>query len=212
MRNLIITNEYNSLSIAPYTRIIYDNSNDKIFVRNIEITTNAYNITTFYCSQSLDFTDSVVKAYVVDSFSDNHLHLTQVYQVPAMTGLILEAPQGTYKIKSGNDNAKLPCTNYLWGVLKDTKINESNDTVYYVLSTLNNEVGFYLPAIGTTYFAANKVYLMKVNDVYIPCTTINNIALNNKLTPNANEKHSQVQPDNIILHMYNYVGNTSEYL
>lgn len=121
-----------------------------------------------YCSnKALDFSkaDDGLKAYIVTSDGAT-TDYTQVNAVPASTGLLLKADEGTYNVlvvSQGNTNVT---DNKLVGVLVNTGINATDDgkTNYVLLKTAQYGVGFYRV---TDYDDGQADFTVKANSAYL---------------------------------------------
>ncbi len=121
-----------------------------------------------YCSnKALDFSkaDNGLKAYIVTSDGAT-TDYTQVNAVPASTGLLLKANEGTYNVlvvSQGNTNVT---DNKLVGVLANTGINatENGKTNYVLRQTAQYGVGFYRV---TDHKDGQADFTVKANSAYL---------------------------------------------
>lgn len=100
-----------------------------------------------------------VKAYIASGFSPSSgkVLLMRVKQIPAGTGFILKAAEGTYDIPVSVTDYTY--ANLLVGTLKSTKLSETSGSyTNYVLGDGDNGIGFYLPSADCV-IPANKAYL-----------------------------------------------------
>ncbi len=111
--------------------------------------------------QNLDVTSlgDDVKAYIASGFSPSSgkVLLMRVKQIPAGTGFILKAAEGTYDIPVSVTDYTY--ANLLVGTLKSTNLSEISDSyTNYVLGDGDSGIGFYLPTTDCV-IPANKAYL-----------------------------------------------------
>ena len=89
--------------------------------------------------------------------------MTQVTDVlPAYTGVIVRAPEGTYRFVMSDETPADVEGNLLEGTTSEESIVADPDYKYYVLSMMDDVVGMYLAKIkdnGTFLNNANKAYL-----------------------------------------------------
>jgi len=116
-----------------------------------------------------------VKAWIVTGYETDRIHLTRVEVVPAGTGVLLEAEEGTvFDIIYSNKTAYY--SNMLVGTTRDITLNTSENRYYnnrqqngynFVFANGSNGYGFYkLSQRGT--LAAGKAYL------WLPAVAVNN--------------------------------------
>lgn len=104
-----------------------------------------------------------IKAYIASGFNPatGKVLLTRVWDIPAGTGFILRAAEGTYEVPT--TNTSYVYANLLVGTQAETEVPETDGTYNnYILGNGDNGVGFYPSAGGK--IQANKSYL------HIPAT------------------------------------------
>ena len=120
-----------------------------------------------YCSSnSLDFTDQAdVKAYTATGYNYNSgtIWLTRVKKVPAGTGILIMAPEGSYPITKASVASVY--ANMFVGTLEGKTIQteeniNGNDYINYYLSAGTYGVGFYkVTQAGGVSLSPNRSYL-----------------------------------------------------
>jgi len=124
-----------------------------------------YEYATLYSATAFDVPEAV-EAYVISSVEGIKLTMERIYRIPANTGVLLHAPQGTYPFYEGDGRwMEEPASNLLKGTTTDQVID--NDKVHFVLSyDTENQVGFYWPygtgatqGVGAFENKAGKAYL-----------------------------------------------------
>lgn len=129
------------------------------------MTISEYEYATLYSATAFDV-PAEVEAYVIPEVDGIKLTMERIYRIPANTGVLLHAAQGTYPFYEGDGRwMDAPASNLLRGTTTDETIN--NDKVHYVLSyDTEYNVGFYWPyGTGATYGVgafenkAGKAYL-----------------------------------------------------
>ncbi len=126
---------------------------------------------TFSCDKALDFTDvEGLKAYAITAFDHEKatLTLTQVYKVPANTGLYLEGADGEYQVPF-IESASAIADNMLVASGDGTITKTSGDKTNLVLAKTTNGRGFH-PLSSDGNMGTNKAYLQ------LPTSEFNNIA------------------------------------
>ena len=110
-----------------------------------------------YCSPyALDFSGvSGLTAYIITGATGSTLNLTQVNNVPANKGVLLEGAAGDYDIPVVASSSTDVSTNKLVGVTSETA---GVDAGIYVLMNINSKVGFYQTLNAFT-VGANTAYL-----------------------------------------------------
>ena len=131
---------------------------------------------TFCSNDAMEFPlTGDVKAWIVTGYETDRIHLTRVEVVPAGTGVLLEAEEGTvFDIIYSNKTAYY--SNMLVGTTRDITLNTSENRYYnnrqqngynFVFANGSNGYGFYkLSQRGT--LAAGKAYL------WLPAVAVNN--------------------------------------
>ena len=136
---------------------------------DITATIGTLGMATLYSPYALDFSGVAgLKAYIVSAFTpaNNRAILTQVYDVPAKTSVVLVGAAADYTIPT--TTTKTYVANLLRGADCDMKMN-STDGVYtnYILADGTNGLGFYVIQDGST-LNAGKAYLAIPNDATSP--------------------------------------------
>ena len=112
---------------------------------------------TFCSPYALDFSDvSGVTAYIA-SESDKDVSFVEVTSVPAETGVLLKANEGSYPIKPVVNSTTDVTANALVGVLENTEIAD----VAFVLMNGEYGVGFY---------KTTKTFTVGANTAYLPAS------------------------------------------
>ena len=119
-----------------------------------------------YATLYLDF-DAVipqgVEVYTASTVDGNRLMMEQVTDIlPANTGVIVRAEQGTYSFYQSYDLPQTIEGNLFRGSVEDVYITPAKEAKYYVLSMKDGVVGMYEDAltVGTFKNNANKAYLV----------------------------------------------------
>ena len=116
---------------------------------------------TLYLDYAAEIPDNV-KAYIATSVEGDRLMMTQVTGVlPANTGVIVRAKEGTYTFVESDDTPANVDGNLLSGTATDTYITAESGYRYYVLAQKEGMVGMYRPKLTDGRFLnnANKAYL-----------------------------------------------------
>jgi hypothetical protein len=106
-----------------------------------------------------------VEVYVAEKVEGDCLKMKKVEGVlPAMTGVIVKANEGTYAFIQSEDTPAEIGENLLVGSVVNTMVRADENTSYYILATPdenNNEVGMYRVELIDDMFEckANKAYL-----------------------------------------------------
>lgn len=132
---------------------------------------------TFYTSVAVNI-PAEVTASIISEINGDEVVLQQVTGVvPAGTGLILEAEQGTYNFNIATEEAP---ANFVKGHLKGTMaksiITAENNYNYYVLANTNDKVGLYKAKVnrdanGNKVDEGGVAFLNNANRVYLPVAT-----------------------------------------
>ena len=114
---------------------------------------------------TIDGEDNGVYIVKEDGVNENYIHLESVTGVlPANTGVIVKANQGTYEFVYSADETTAVTGNMLTGTTENAVITKDAEKEYYILANGEIGVGLYKPTIGenATQFnnAANKAYLV----------------------------------------------------
>ena len=110
----------------------------------------------FSCDKALDFTNTDVKAYIAKAKDDSNVTLTEIKKVPASTGIVVNAPAGTYPIPVLSGDADETTGNLLKPWLTAGTPTESK---YYTLAVDNDKKPVFKVSSGGT-LAAGKSYLV----------------------------------------------------
>jgi len=129
------------------------------------VTISEYEYATLYSATAFDVPNEV-EAYVISEINGIKLAMDRIYRIPANTGVLLYAPEGTYPFYEGDGRwMDAPASNLLKGSTADQVID--NALVHYVLSyDTDYNVGFYWPygtgdaqGVGAFTNNAGKAYL-----------------------------------------------------
>jgi hypothetical protein len=118
-----------------------------------------------YATLFLDFNAEIpanVQAYTGVKVVDNSLKMERIEGVlPANTGVIIKADEGTYTFAESDETPAVIEKNLLKGTVEKTEITAEANTSYYVLSAPDVVVGMYLAKLTENKFwnNANKAYL-----------------------------------------------------
>ena len=119
-----------------------------------------------YATLFLDFDAIIpqdVEVYTASTVDGNRLMMEQVTDIlPANTGVIVRAEQGTYSFYQSYDAPQAIEGNLFRGSIEDIYITPAKEAKYYVLSMKDGVVGMYEDALsgGTFKNNANKAYLV----------------------------------------------------
>ena len=139
------------------------------FTNIVEIIENPFELTVSaakYATLYLDYNAIIpegVEVYTANAVDGNRLMMQQVTGVlPANTGVIVRAEQGTYAFEQSFENTEEIENNLFRGSIEDEYITPENGYKYYVLAMKDGVVGMYADALtgGTFKNNANKAYLM----------------------------------------------------
>ncbi|MBR5893417.1 MAG: leucine-rich repeat domain-containing protein [Bacteroidaceae bacterium] len=130
-------------------------------MKGYDLTVSAAGYATLY----LDFNAEIpegVEVYTASNVDGNRLMMQQVTGVlPANTGVIVRAEQGTYTFEQSFEETEAIENNLLRGSVEDEYITPEKGARYYVLAMKDGVVGMYKDALsgGTFKNNANKAYL-----------------------------------------------------
>ena len=136
---------------------------------NIVALPNYFNLTVSsagYATLFLDFNAEIpadVQAYTGVKVVGNRLKMERVEGVlPANTGVIIKAEEGTYTFAESDATPATIGDNLLYGTVATTQISTDPTYSYYVLSKVDGIVGMYLAKLTDGKFQnnANKAYMM----------------------------------------------------
>lgn len=136
---------------------------------NIVGLSNEFNLTVSsagYATLFLDFNAEIpadVQAYTGVKVVGNRLKMERVEGVlPANTGVIIKAEEGTYTFAESDATPATIGDNLLYGTVATTQISTDPTYSYYVLSKVDGIVGMYLAKLTDGKFQnnANKAYMM----------------------------------------------------
>lgn len=129
------------------------------------VSISEYEYATLYSNHAFDIPGEV-EAYIITGAEGIRLTTERVWRIPAQTGVLLHAPQGTYDFYEGDGRyMDAITTNLLKGTTADAIID--NDAVHYVLSySEDGKVGLFWPygtgannGVGAFTNNAGKAYL-----------------------------------------------------
>ena len=140
-------------SLEPVARVALNAVGDKSYA-------------TFYFDRDVQ-TDANTKAYYVTTTNGGYAQLTEVENegrdIPARTAVVLinkaQSGNALFHVTSGLSSVVDAESNLLKGTLTSMSLDLSDETPYYSLGRLNNEIGFYKFTGGTITLGANKAYL-----------------------------------------------------
>ncbi len=133
-------------------------------ISNLAVSSAGY--ATLYLDYAAEIPDDV-KVYIATSVEGDRLMMTQVTGVlPAETGVIVRAKEGTYTFVESNDTPANVEGNLLSGTAEATYITAESGYRYYVLAQKEGMVGMYRPKLTDGRFLnnANKAYLRLESD------------------------------------------------
>ena len=119
-----------------------------------------------YATLYLDYNAIIpegVEVYTASTVDGNRLMMQQITGIlPANTGVIVKAEQGTYTFEQSFEKTVAIENNLFRGSVEDEYITPAKGAKYYVLSMKNGVVGMYEDALsgGTFKNNANKAYLV----------------------------------------------------
>ena len=130
------------------------------------IAVSSYEYATLYSATGFDVPNEV-EAYIITGIDGIHLTKERIYRIPANTGVILHAPEGSYDFYEGDSRymGVDVSSNMLKGTTADQDIE--NELVHYVLSyDTDDNVGLFWPygtgssqGVGPFENKAGKAYL-----------------------------------------------------
>ena len=140
-------------SLEPVARVTLNAVGDKSYA-------------TFYFDRDVQ-TDANTKAYYVTTTNGGYAQLIEVENdgrdIPARTAVVLinraQSGNALFHVTSGLPSVVDAESNLLKGTLTSMSLDLSDETPYYSLGRLNNEIGFYKFTGGTITLGANKAYL-----------------------------------------------------
>ena len=141
----------------------------KEFTNIVELIDNPFDLTVSaakYATLYLDYNATIpegVEVYTASTVDGNRLMMQQVTgTLPANTGVIVRAEQGTYTFEQSLEKVSAITNNMLRGSVNDKYITPSKDAKYYVLAMKDGVVGMYEDALsgGTFKNNAHKAYLV----------------------------------------------------
>ena len=139
------------------------------FTNIVELPAEAFNLTVSaakYATLYLDYNAIIpqgVEVYTASNVDGNRLMMEQVTGIlPANTGVIVRAEQGTYTFVESTETVGAIEGNLFRGSVEDIYITPAKGAKYYVLSMKDGVVGMYEDALsgGTFKNNANKAYLV----------------------------------------------------
>ena len=153
-----------------------------VMVEKPEVAIGQRGAVSYSSTKALDFTDLPIEAYIVTAKNGNSFVKKQVYKVPAETGLVVEGPQGDYKIPVACANATFDdvSNNMLQSTATAAFTVPDDRNAYYGLfySYAQERVGFQKKAPGFV-FGKGKSYLLlpesmaeaNINEIFCDETT-----------------------------------------
>ncbi|MBR5892570.1 MAG: leucine-rich repeat domain-containing protein [Bacteroidaceae bacterium] len=139
------------------------------FTNIVELPAEAFNLTVSaakYATLYLDYNAIIpqgVEVYAASSVDGNRLMMQEVTgTLPANTGVIVRAEQGTYTFEESTETVGAIEGNLFRGSVEDIYITPAKEAKYYVLSMKDGVVGMYEDALsgGTFKNNAHKAYLV----------------------------------------------------
>ena len=117
--------------------------------------------TLYYGKLDLSIPEGVT-ASIVESVDNRRINLVELNDViPAGTGVVLQATTGTYDFPVLYDSEESSVDNMLLGTDEETTIEYEAGSKYYILSALDDVVGFYLANRESSFTnGAHKAYLV----------------------------------------------------
>lgn len=112
---------------------------------------------TLYSDKALDFTGTNVKAYTA-KVNGIYIDLTEVTKVPANTGLVLKAAQGTYSIPT-TTTADAVSGNDLIGSITATDVIPDATNTYYALKKIDTGQAGFAKITAKVTIPAGKAYI-----------------------------------------------------
>ena len=107
-----------------------------------------------------------VEVYVAEKVEGDCLKMKKVEGVlPAMTGVIVKANEGTYEFIQSKDTPAEIGENLLVGSVANTMITAKDNTSYYILAATDDNVGMYPVEL------ADGAFLCKANKAYLPISS-----------------------------------------
>jgi hypothetical protein len=107
-----------------------------------------------------------VEVYVAEKVDGDCLKMKKVEGVlPAMTGVIVKANEGTYAFIQSEDTPAEIGENLLVGSVVNTMITAEDNTSYYILAAPDDNVGMYPVEL------ADGAFVCKANKAYLPISS-----------------------------------------
>jgi hypothetical protein len=108
-----------------------------------------------------------VEVYVAEKVDGDCLKMKKVEGVlPAMTGVIVKANEGTYAFIQSEDTPAEIGENLLVGSVVNTMITAKDNTSYYILAAPDDNVGMYPVELDE-----NGAFVCKANKAYLPISS-----------------------------------------
>lgn len=134
----------------------------------VSVSVSAAGYATYCSNKALDFShaDDGLTAYIVTSDGETTDYTKMEETVPANTGLLLKAAQGSYNVLVVGASSTNVSDNKLVGVLTDTGISATADgkTNFVLRSTVQYGVGFYKV---TAHNDGNPDFTVRANSAYL---------------------------------------------
>ena len=134
----------------------------ELAAEQFELTVSAAKHATLYLDYNATIPEGV-KVYTASTVNGNRLMMQEVTGIlPAKTGVIVRAEQGTYTFEQTFEKVDAIESNLLRGSVEDVYITAAKDAKYYVLAMKDGVVGMYEDAFtgGTFKNNAHKAYLV----------------------------------------------------
>ncbi|MBR5892158.1 MAG: leucine-rich repeat domain-containing protein [Bacteroidaceae bacterium] len=131
-------------------------------IKGYDLTVSAANYATLYLDYNATIPEGV-EVYTASTVDGNRLMMQEVTGIlPANTGVIVRAEQGTYTFEQTFEKVDAIESNLLRGSVEDVYITPAKDAKYYVLAMKDGVVGMYEDALsgGTFKNNAHKAYLV----------------------------------------------------
>lgn len=127
----------------------------KLYASPVTATITAATWASFSNASALDFTGTGVTAYIAKTKDANNVTLTEIAKVPASTGIVVNAPAGTYAIPVLTGEADATTGNLLKANLTPQTLADT----YYTLAVDGSGNPMFKKSTGVGTLAAGKAYL-----------------------------------------------------
>ena len=141
-------------------------------VTELPVAVSAAEVATFYTPVALTIPTGVECFYIAENIDEKGIVNLATIEgvVPANTGIVIKATEGTHNFTIGGEAATIE-NNKLAGTSAVTDITAVENTTYYVLAMQDNKVGLYPAKINDGKFHNNA------NKAYMPIVTSGNAAV-----------------------------------